>query len=436
MLVVDSKMSFSLVQVATEGDLERLMLLHSAGLVDVKDIECLDAVFAALKFGRVEIVRYLHETCGYKWCMDEWMNAVYSVRSLQYIHEHGCRLVPQAIEFACEIGNLASIMYCHQVGVEWHPDTMGVAASTNRLDIMQYCFANGCKFYYDQKTSTYAAENAALAGHLECLQFCVENQDPTIMINTDRLFACAAENGWLHCLEYLHSKNLFWGSATTSKAAEHGHLECLRYCIENGCEFDLTNCIGYAARNNHNHIFLYIQPYASIVQHMSMFQHDNVEKLKELYGNFAANGGNMVYLFAQTAAERGYLKCLQFCVETGYKFFSSIDRCSCRAAAKNGKIDCLFYLMETYKTIDKESLAYLNKYLEQNKADLDVDKYPIFRKLFKVLDTPIMNSKHNSYVYKLLKAKQEHIECCKQVALKQSSKLPTELVNHVLLQYF
>jgi hypothetical protein len=70
----------------------------------------------------------------------------------------------------------------------------------------------------------------------------------------------AASNGHLDCLVYAHENGCEWDWNTTSMAARHGHLDCLRYAHENGCPMDRTttsyaylnghlNCIVYAHKN-------------------------------------------------------------------------------------------------------------------------------------------------------------------------------------------
>ena len=45
----------------------------------------------------------------------------------------------------------------------------------------------------------------------------------------------AAEKGHLECLKYTHENGCEWDPETTQVAAIYGHLECLFYCLENDC---------------------------------------------------------------------------------------------------------------------------------------------------------------------------------------------------------
>ena len=46
----------------------------------------------------------------------------------------------------------------------------------------------------------------------------------------------AALNGHLDCLKYAHENGCEWDEDTCSEAALNGHLDCLKYAHENGCE--------------------------------------------------------------------------------------------------------------------------------------------------------------------------------------------------------
>ena len=62
--------------------------------------------------------------------------------------------------------------------------------------------------------------------------------------------ARAAENGHLECLRYAHERGCPWNAWTIERAAENGHLECLRYAHEHGCPWnDWTTA--HSAKNGH-----------------------------------------------------------------------------------------------------------------------------------------------------------------------------------------
>ena len=54
----------------------------------------------------------------------------------------------------------------------------------------------------------------------------------------------AAQRGHLECLRNCHKHNIDWGSHTMLWAAREGHLECLQFAHENGCSWTGTALFG------------------------------------------------------------------------------------------------------------------------------------------------------------------------------------------------
>jgi hypothetical protein len=64
-------------------------------------------------------------------------------------------------------------------------------------------------------------------------------------INTDdKCIDCdiAAKKGHLECLKYAHENGCEWSAKTCFRVAHNGHLECLKYVHENGCPWDSDTC--------------------------------------------------------------------------------------------------------------------------------------------------------------------------------------------------
>ena len=67
-------------------------------------------------------------------------------------------------------------------------------------------------------------------GHLECLKYARERGCDW----SEHTCANAALNGHLECLKYAHEHGCPWDYWTCDKAAEKGHLECLKYACAHG----------------------------------------------------------------------------------------------------------------------------------------------------------------------------------------------------------
>ena len=68
--------------------------------------------------------------------------------------------------------------------------------------------------------------------------------------------AYAAKTGHLDCLVYAHEHGCEWDWITPAFAAKNGHLDCLVYAHEHGCEWD-DSVIKCAAKNGHSHCLAY-----------------------------------------------------------------------------------------------------------------------------------------------------------------------------------
>jgi hypothetical protein len=97
-----------------------------------------------------------------------------------------------------------------------------ICAKHNRINFLSYMLQKeNNKKSWDELTSLCAAES----GHLECLKFCIENGCPWDELTP----AFAAGNGHLECLKYTSSKISF---VTVIKAAKTNQLECFMYCFK------------------------------------------------------------------------------------------------------------------------------------------------------------------------------------------------------------
>jgi hypothetical protein len=97
-------------------------------------------------------------------------------------------------------------------------------ARTNKLELL--------KWIREEKECDWSLctiETAAKQGNLEMVKYCIANQCPLDF----RACACAAYNGHLECLKYLHEEvKAPWDSTTATCAAASGHLHILEYLVE------------------------------------------------------------------------------------------------------------------------------------------------------------------------------------------------------------
>jgi hypothetical protein len=107
---------------------------------------------------------------------------------------------------------------------DWSVGTMRSAAGNGNLEMLKYCVANECPV--DEISCARAADH----GHLECLKYLHEEAKAPW---DNRTASWAAENGHLHILEYLVERKYkkYFKNACTG-AARRGHLDCLKFLHE------------------------------------------------------------------------------------------------------------------------------------------------------------------------------------------------------------
>jgi len=195
--------------------------------------------------------------------------------------------------------------FCHEV------------AWTNKLELLKW-MREEKKCEWDWRTICAAAGH----GNMEMVKYCVANKCP---ITADAC-ACAAENGHLECLKYLHEEvKAPWDSSTASRAALNGHLHILEYLVERKYDQYSGLACENAAENGHLDCLVYLH-----------------ETAKAPWNSYTADG----------AALNGHLHILEYLVECKYDKYNAL---ACRFAAVNGHLDCLKYLHEIAKAPwDKE----------------------------------------------------------------------------------
>jgi hypothetical protein len=97
--------------------------------------------------------------------------------------------------------------------------------------------------FYEQNNS---ALSAAVNGHLDCLRYAHENGCQWHISTT----GYAASKGFIDCLKYAHQNGAQLNVFTTVGAAANGHLDCLSYAHKNGCVWD-ESTTWWAALNGH-----------------------------------------------------------------------------------------------------------------------------------------------------------------------------------------
>ena len=152
---------------------------------------------------------------------------------LKWIREEKkCEWSAGTINRAAEQGNLEMVKYC--VANECPIDAIACeyAAKNGHLEILKYLHEEA-KAPWDEYTATWAAGK----GQLHILEYLVERKyDGYGMLACEYAAMRAAESGHLDCLKYLHeTAKAPWDYKAVRQAHLYNQPECLQYLLDNNC---------------------------------------------------------------------------------------------------------------------------------------------------------------------------------------------------------
>jgi hypothetical protein len=267
-------------------------------------------------------------------------------------------------------------------GFSWtreHDKACIEAAAKGHLACLQYAKEKGCHFYSNESFSLLkyefkvsALHMAIMGGHIECLRYVIR-KGHNWHSHTHILLAI---RGFLEGMKEMYRPSDDWSWDTIGMCAFNGHLECLKYVIENTGVYgplgvsedeDITDLLPdeLAAYNGHLNCLEYLYDYYK-------------------YDNFIKRGEQAI----PRAIKNGHKDCVRFLIEREYPYVidnswllvvsSSLDdpwwrsflfdNTSLKEAPKIRR------LINKKKREIKESLKILH---EMNKIPQDIIKYVI-----------------------------------------------------------
>ena len=104
----------------------------------------------ASKYGKLECLRFLHETVKANWFSLTCSCAAFGgyLDCLKYAHKNGCDWDLMTCLNAAKRGHLDCLKYAHMNDCYWNRDICRAAAHNEHLDCLEYAICNGCPFVY------------------------------------------------------------------------------------------------------------------------------------------------------------------------------------------------------------------------------------------------------------------------------------------------
>lgn len=153
-----------------------------------------------------------------------------NLECLKYLHECGfsCRVLSPPSDRDC-------LLYLHEIDcLDNRDSSCNIAIQNGDMDLLKYLHKLGYKW------DISAYHNAISRDNIECIKYLYENNCP---YNHTRILGglinCAVYRNKIECLKYLHNiMKCIITADDVHLAANHGHLDILKYFYENKITYD------------------------------------------------------------------------------------------------------------------------------------------------------------------------------------------------------
>ncbi len=245
---------------------------------------------------------------------------------------------PTIIDFAILLGQLDILKYLEENRKCFaNTNAISIAATAGHLDVVNWLVT---KKYLNITPSNYC--EAAKNGHLDILKFFVERMNKINAFDILKFCGVAAKYGHLDILIWQKINLTYYFDINIWKnAAEGGHLNIIKWLINNGCEYD--DCIFECAA-----------------------EHGHLNILKWGF----QNGYKLPDNIAEIAASHGKLYIIIWLHENNFKFDQKVHVC----AAESGNLELVkrltsydnYYVNGIKSVFYKKKQSYVTKMTSEN----------------------------------------------------------------------
>ena len=191
-----------------------------------------DAVIIACMAGKLDVVRWLvqHGLAWWGFEASRWAAGGGNVALLDWLRDGGCPFNADAWLFAASTGQVHSMRWLRDKGIRCDGKEASIcatAAKFNQLSTLRWLHEEA-GFHWDEG----CVHEAAYHGHIELLRWALDNGCPA-----EGLCSNAAAGGQLDVLKFAKDREHPWeddGKCTAGQAARNGHGEVLRWLLDHG----------------------------------------------------------------------------------------------------------------------------------------------------------------------------------------------------------
>jgi hypothetical protein len=171
--------------------------------------------------------------------------------ALAAAHEMGMEYTAATLAGAAQYNRLAEVQYLHSHGCPWPTQLLEEVARRGYFELVRWCHKRGCPW-----VAMTAPYHAAQSGNVELMAWVL--QQPGTQLSGAAMNAAAMRGHTAMC-QFLHTQQCSWGISSTSAAAASGHVDPLRWLVNNGCPWDAHMLCMSAARSGSVEVLTYLQ---------------------------------------------------------------------------------------------------------------------------------------------------------------------------------
>ena len=146
-------------------------------------------------------------------------------------------------------------MTCKIFRNHYQEDTTNTNPGIYDIEYLSWAFEQG--YTVNEILYEFASKN----GRIDIFKWMKENEITITNTQASKFTNNAAENGHLETLQWLVQNKYKWDIWTCASAALNGHLDILKWLIDNGCPYDKENTLICAEYNNHTNIINWFMEY-------------------------------------------------------------------------------------------------------------------------------------------------------------------------------
>eukprot|EP00953_Heterococcus_sp_UTEX-ZZ885_P007680 4633-Heterococcus_DN1.PRE.4 len=172
--------------------------------------------------------------------------------TLAAAHELGMEYTEMTMAAASLHNNLAAVQHLHSQNCPWSALSLERATYRGHFELVRWCYEHGWRF----EVAMEGVHAAAESGNVELMVWLL--QQPGMQLNEEAM-TLAVFRGRMAMCQYLHAQQCPWDDSATSQAAKDGHIDILRWLIDNGCPCDAFGTGKSAAEGGGVEVLSYLQ---------------------------------------------------------------------------------------------------------------------------------------------------------------------------------